>query len=731
MKKVVCLIVCLVLAAVAVSLAGNGDEEDKNGLEVTHTQNTKTLPLYEVFEITFKHDQKYENPFLDVTIELTFTSPSGKKVQVGGFHYGSTEPPEIRITEKRGKEARRVEYIYKKQDTWKARFAPSETGKWKYSYTFSDNKGRSATGEGTFQCVKGRVPGHGFVRQNPKNPHRWVFDDGTPYFPIGLQEGWGDWTGNGTALDTKSMEGPFRTDRTNLVKLPEGSLYVRGPSTSPQNADVYARRYSRCGFNLYRFSQRNNVYSLYRDLDHYLVQEGIMTDQILQHLRKYGFRIFYGFFGFNKNVFNFETDNAEGMAKVKRFLKYSVDRWGAYVDFWQFLNESKADGKWFEILAPYVRSIDPYHHLITTSWQRPELPCIEINAPHDYYGSTPKPDAVTVQKAKGWKKHGKPVIVGETGNHVDRDPAKRPVAHGGVWYPESALRMRIRNWVALFHEVVFIFWNTSYARDGHYMNIWLGPQERQYIAAMQDFAGRLDAEVKMVPVAVSDPSLVNGYGLASKERAAVYLHHHKDHKTAVEKLTITLDVPKQAKGYWYSPENADVLGMVDIAAGKQTLKAPSFTVDLALLITPDGAPDIDHDGVPNHLDTDDDNDGVADEEDAFPLEPEEWADKDKDLIGDNLDADDDGDGKGDDQNKNGKPDHEEMDFDGDGVNKSRAVPWDAFPLDPKEWRDTDGDGTGDNADEDDDGDGWTDAEEKKAGTDPLDKLSFPWKEKEK
>jgi hypothetical protein len=53
------------------------------------------------------------------------------------------------------------------------------------------------------------------------------------------------------------------------------------------------------------------------------------------------------------------------------------------------------------------------------------------------------------------------------------------------------------------------------------------------------------------------------------------------------------------------------------------------------------------------------------------------------------------------------------------------VPWDAFPLDSKESRDTDADGIGDQADTDKDGDGWTDEEEKRARTNPLDRLSFP------
>jgi hypothetical protein len=168
-----------------------------------------------------------------------------------------------------------------------------------------------------------------------------------------------------------------------------------------------------------------------------------------------------------------------------------------------------------------------------------------------------------------------------------------------------------------------------------------------------------------------------------------------------------------------------VLRIIDISSGTNTLAIPEFTVDLALLITPDGPPDIDKDGKPNHIDLDDDEDGVPDQQDAFPLDPHEWQDKDEDLIGDNLDADDDGDGVGDDQNNNGIADCEELDLDGDGVDRAKSIPWDAFPLDPKEWRDTDGDGIGDNADPDDDNDGYSDEHERNQGTNPLDKLSFP------
>lgn len=56
------------------------------------------------------------------------------------------------------------------------------------------------------------------------------------------------------------------------------------------------------------------------------------------------------------------------------------------------------------------------------------------------------------------------------------------------------------------------------------------------------------------------------------------------------------------------------------------------------------APDFDRDGTADATDTDDDNDGVLDDADAFDNDPTEWLDTDGDGIGNNEDTDDDGDG---------------------------------------------------------------------------------------
>lgn len=62
--------------------------------------------------------------------------------------------------------------------------------------------------------------------------------------------------------------------------------------------------------------------------------------------------------------------------------------------------------------------------------------------------------------------------------------------------------------------------------------------------------------------------------------------------------------------------------------------------------------DCDNDGLRNDLDSDDDNDTVADLVDAFPRDPNESEDTDSDGIGNNADLDDDGDGIPDDVDSN-------------------------------------------------------------------------------
>jgi hypothetical protein len=100
---------------------------------------------------------------------------------------------------------------------------------------------------------------------------------------------------------------------------------------------------------------------------------------------------------------------------------------------------------------------------------------------------------------------------------------------------------------------------------------------------------------------------------------------------------------------------------------------------------------------------DSDGDGVGDNGDAFPNDPDETMDTDNDGVGDNPDMfpfnsfeylDSDGDGVGDNSDRFPFDANETMDSDNDGVGDNA----DAFPNDPSETMDSDGDGIGDNSD---------------------------------
>lgn len=117
--------------------------------------------------------------------------------------------------------------------------------------------------------------------------------------------------------------------------------------------------------------------------------------------------------------------------------------------------------------------------------------------------------------------------------------------------------------------------------------------------------------------------------------------------------------------------------------------------------------DTDNDGVDNAVDMDDDNDGVLDVDDAFPLDADETSDSDLDGLGDNADTDADNDGVEDDLDAFPLDASETTDSDADGVGDNSDV----FPNNPDEWADTDGDGLGNNSDTDDDGDGVLDIDD--------------------
>jgi Protein of unknown function (DUF4038)/Malectin domain/Domain of unknown function (DUF5060)/Putative collagen-binding domain of a collagenase len=115
-------------------------------------------PQYEVFQTSLRSSVTYANPFSDVEVTATFTAPSGRKLVASAFYDG--------------------------ENTWRARIAPDEVGKWSYSIDSSDVTNRGLSNKtGTFDCIASTS--HGFIRPDATTPYWFSYSDGTPFFGVG------------------------------------------------------------------------------------------------------------------------------------------------------------------------------------------------------------------------------------------------------------------------------------------------------------------------------------------------------------------------------------------------------------------------------------------------------------------------------------------------------------------------------------------------------------------
>jgi len=125
----------------------------------------------------------------------------------------------------------------------------------------------------------------------------------------------------------------------------------------------------------------------------------------------------------------------------------------------------------------------------------------------------------------------------------------------------------------------------------------------------EDAAGSLTVTVTSVPTGISVTNITNSNG------------------------TITANITAACN----APTGSNTVGLKVTDSG-----GAMATANLIVDGTIDS--DTDADGQGDVCDTDDDNDGVADAQDAFPLDPNESVDTDGDGIGNNADTDDDNDG---------------------------------------------------------------------------------------
>jgi hypothetical protein len=124
----------------------------------------RALPVvrYEKVELRADVQAAFQNPYDpdDVDVWAEFTAPSGRVWKIWGFYNPSSW-----------------------NTLWMVRFAPPETGAWRYVMHARDREGSAEGKPGQFAVIES--PGHSFVRI-AANQRYFEYTDGAPFYPVGL-----------------------------------------------------------------------------------------------------------------------------------------------------------------------------------------------------------------------------------------------------------------------------------------------------------------------------------------------------------------------------------------------------------------------------------------------------------------------------------------------------------------------------------------------------------------
>ena len=393
------------------------------------TPSSASVRQYERLELRVDIGATYDNPFDpdDVRLDALITAPSGRRLVVPGFFAVDHRREVVEKTEL---------MIPQPECGWRVRFTPREVGRYRWELRLRDRSGEISGGEGSLECTGGDL--RGFVRVSKIDPHYLAFDNGKGFFAIGHN-------------------------------LP---IY----HTTGQLGDEAMRKFAAAGENFNRWWMSSSGFGIeWTDrLGWYRQDVAARIDESLELADELG--LYYMMCmdthqdfrksGWERNPFNVKNGGPcktprdwftgeKAREYYRKRLRYTVARWGysPNVLCWEFGNEMEgwADSPdevklpWHKEMAAYLRSIDPFEHLITTSfWSKTgpeqywELDDIDIVQTHCYTND----DSNTAEAVRGyclhqWERFSKPHIFGEFGirshsSTADKDP-KGWALHNSMW----------------------------------------------------------------------------------------------------------------------------------------------------------------------------------------------------------------------------------------------------------------------------------------------------------
>lgn len=389
---------------------------------------TSTPRLYEKTEWNIDLTATYNNPYdqRQVKLDLLLSSPSGKPIVLPAYYD-----------------------VASKQ--WKARFTPQEKGQYTYHFELLTSTDTVSSGEASFVAADSHRKG--FLHKNDLWTFR--FDNGELFRGLGENVAWESRNFEDDKWSYDYLLPTLARNGANFFRT--WMCYWNLPLEwkQPRNTKRYTA--STEYFNPAAIQRMDELVNLCDSLHLYFM----LTLDWHGHLMEHG--------GWKHSAYNKANGgpaatpaeyftSMQAQEQYKNKLRYIVARWGysTNIAVWEFFNEvdnaafTQQDSllippatitQWHLEMSRYLKDIDPYKHLVSTSISHRDIvglnsiPYIDFNQKHIYKHTEKIPDIYPDYIAT----YGKPYVVGEFGYRwEDQDPKYATAASydykRGLWY---------------------------------------------------------------------------------------------------------------------------------------------------------------------------------------------------------------------------------------------------------------------------------------------------------
>ena len=335
MRKLIQYLIVTLLASVAAA------QTNTPGTDVTNFQAIpSSIPRYETLEFRLPDDAPADPYDPATTPTVRFTSPDGETLQVSAFWYQDFTR----------------ELVARGAPHWRVRFTPTETGEWTVA-SADETRSLSVTPS----------QAHGFLRIDRGNPRYLAYDDGTPFFAIGLNMGW---AGEDVLADYERWLDALAAEGGNTVRV-WMAAWSFGIEWEDTGLGDYTGRLDRAWLldQVFEMAEARGVTIILELIDH-----GMFSTTTNHQWADNPYNAALGGPCAEPQCF---VTNEQAKELFKRRLHYLAARYSSAPNLlaWEWWNEVNwtpiTDDKlqpWIAEMTTYLREVDVYRHLTTHSY---------------------------------------------------------------------------------------------------------------------------------------------------------------------------------------------------------------------------------------------------------------------------------------------------------------------------------------------------------------------------